>query len=65
MSQNYFEQTWTFFLYCVIGTIWRYIEKDFLGDWNNYFKPEFGIRIVYHTGNIILLGALLYYLNFV
>ena len=28
LSNRYFEQVWLFFLYSIIGMIWRYGEKD-------------------------------------
>lgn len=65
ISGNHFEQTWIFFLYCVGGTIWRYIERDFLRPSENYPKTKLSIQIFYHIGNIILFWALLHYLNFI
>ena len=64
ISNRYFEQVWVFFLYCVGGTMWRYIERDFLRPSQEYPKIKLTIQIIYHIGNIILFFALLHYLNF-
>jgi|SRR3989344_9383898 len=64
VSRNYFEQTWIFFLYAVSGTIWRYIERDFLRPTENYPKLRLYLYAIYHAGNLFLLWALLHYLRF-
>lgn len=71
ISKFSFEQTWTFFLYAVGGTIWRYIERDFIRHIEKYIKEEkrailrFIVITVYHIGNLTLFFALLHYLNFI
>lgn len=65
LSNRYFDQVWIFFLYSIGGTIWRYIERDFL---KNVFKTEKQKTvsiIVYHLGNLVLFFLLLKYLNIV
>jgi hypothetical protein len=61
---NYFEQIWIFFLYSVIGSIWRYIEKDIM---RNVLK-EGQVKtwlVIYHIGNFFLFFALLFYLKII
>lgn len=62
ISQRYFDQTWTLFLYSVAGTMWRYIERDVR---HNVLKENMKMKsiVVYHIGNIGLFFALLYYLG--
>lgn len=58
-----FEQTWAFFIYSAVGTVWRYMERDFIRPMD---KLKFGntlLRIIYHIGNLGLLTGLIYYLN--
>ncbi len=62
ISKHNFEKMWVFFLYSVVGTIWRYIERDFISPLKKY---NLLVRIVYHLGNLGLLIALLYNLNFI
>lgn|SRR3990167_2922278 len=65
ISGNHFEQIWLFFLFSVAGTIWRYIERDFLRPSENHPKIKLSIQIVYHIGNIGLFASLLYYLGLI
>lgn len=64
-SGRYFDQIWIFFLYSVIGVMWRYSERDFLRFLEDNKKLKFTTIVIYHIGNIGLLFALLYYLNLV
>ena len=63
ISQYSFEQTWIFFLYSVGGTIWRYIERDFMRPLDKYANSKLWIITIYHIGNLGLFVALLHYLN--
>lgn len=63
LSNRYFDQVWIFFLYSIVGTICRYIERDVF---KNVFKGEKSkpvVIAVYHLVNIVLFLLLLYYLN--
>jgi len=41
LSQTtYFDQVWIFFLYSVVGSIWRYIEKDIDGGLQKYIENK-------------------------
>jgi uncharacterized membrane protein YjjP (DUF1212 family) len=69
VSGNYFDKVWIFFLYSIIGSMWRYIEKDLDSGIQSLFKREksrkichLAVIIIYHTVNIILLFVLLHYL---
>ncbi|MDP3957732.1 MAG: hypothetical protein Q8Q10_04495 [bacterium] len=35
-----FQQIWIFFLYSVVGSVWRYIEKDIDGGCKKYIESE-------------------------
>ena len=63
--QKNFEPVWTFFLYSVGGTIWRYAEKDIQGIDKSNKKFNSILRIIYHIGNVGLFLILLHYLNFI
>lgn len=79
VTKNFFEQTWIFFLYAVVGSIWRYIEKDFIGTIDRASKKEANDQennrkmarmklkmiAMYHIGNLGLVIALLHYLKLV
>lgn len=73
ISQRNFEQTWTFFLYAVGGTMWRYAERDFRTESGDNTVKLIGKNIkyklityvVYHLGNIGLFLVLLRYLKLV
>lgn len=78
ISEKYFDQIFVFFLYSISGTIWRYIERDFLGalrpDKKNsenqvIDKKDKIIKLViisiYHAGNVSLFIILLHYLRFI
>lgn len=59
VSDRYFWQVWIFFLYSVVGTIWRYSEKDTR---NNVLKEDEHKKtsiVIYHLFNIILLTVLI------
>ena len=63
LSNRYFEQVWLFFLYSIIGTIWRYIERDI---YKCVLKTEWQrivVIFIYHLGNIVLFSFLLKYLE--
>lgn len=67
-----FEQIWLFFLYSTGGTIWRYIERDFIRyiekhhiGHNNYIYFRLAIISIYHIGNLVLFLALLHYLKLI
>lgn len=67
ISKWNFEPIWTFFIYAVAGTIWRYAERDILGvsrDSKNQTLKFMSLGI-YHIGNIALFLFLLSYLNFI
>jgi hypothetical protein len=69
-SGQQFEKIWLFFLYAVAGTIWRYIERDIIG---NTFTEEIVKKVVYrrwiisiyHVGNLALFFTLIHYLGFI
>jgi hypothetical protein len=72
ISKYNFEKMWVFFLYSVVGIIWRYAEKDIMKPLieklsdkkltdKKYSSSELWIRILYHIGNLVLLIALLKY----
>ena len=65
ISRYSFEQTWVFFLYSVVGTVWRYIERDFMRLLQDK-HPDSKLLVIsiYHFGNITLLLVLFHYLNF-
>lgn len=70
LSKNYFDQIWIFFLYSAMGAVWRYIEKDLIGNtFTEGFKTKENFKrfiiLVYHIGNIALLIALLHYLKLI
>jgi hypothetical protein len=53
LAGHYFKEMWAFFLYSVIGTFWRHIDKDLkLGRW------------IYQIVNILLLVGLFLYLDY-
>jgi hypothetical protein len=59
LSQNHFYEIWIFFLYSVVGHIWRYIEKDIR---KNVLRSEWlkiASAIFYHLINLIILFFLL------
>lgn len=60
-----FKETWIFFLYSVVGTILRYIERDFLRPLEKYQNSKLVIISIYHLANLGLLFALLKYLNII
>jgi hypothetical protein len=66
ISQNHFKEIWAFFLYSVVGTLWRHAEKDISGSvknpQNRYF--ELTRRSIYHIGNLALLIVLFLYLGY-
>lgn len=62
ISQRFFDQTWTFFLYSIGGTIWRYIERDFLSTFEkkyNFVHARLIVISIYHIGNLILFFVFL------
>ena len=65
ISQFANNQAWTFLLYAVGGTIWRYAEKDLVSPLAKYPSSTLWIRTTYHIGNLVLFVALLHYLNFI
>ena len=78
ISKYNFEKMWVFFLYSVVGIMWRYAEKDIMkplieklpdkkSEGKKYSGSELWIwiRIVYHLGNLVLFIALLNYLGLI
>lgn len=65
LSNRYFEQSWLFFLYSIIGTIWRYIEKDVKKNVFTTDRQKVVVISIYHLGNIALFLFLLNYLNLI
>lgn len=72
ISNNYFDKIWIFFLYSVAGSIWRYIEKDIDHGVQKIIKKETNrdichlvVIVIYHIGNIVLIFALLRYLELI
>ncbi|NCO24956.1 hypothetical protein GW901_00315 [Candidatus Parcubacteria bacterium] len=65
LTNRYFEQVWLFFLYSIIGTIWRYIEKDVYKNVFTTDKQKAIVISIYHLGNIVLFFFLLNYLNLI
>ena len=63
LSNRYFGQSWLFFLYSVIGMIWRYIEKDIYKSVLKTDRQKAIVISIYHLGNIALLFLLLNHLN--
>jgi len=63
-----FSQVWIFFLYSIVGAVWRYIEKDVDSGISKIIKEDKAkishliIISIYHVGNIILLVVLIRYL---
>lgn len=64
-SNRYFEQVWLFFLYSIIGTIWRYIEKDIYKNVFTTEKEKSIVITIYHLGNIFLFFCLISYLDLI
>lgn len=69
-----FDKMWIFFLYSVVGIMWRYAEKDIMNplveklsdkkpEGKRYSSSELWIRAVYHVGNFLLLVGLFYFLS--
>lgn len=65
LSNRYFEQVWLFFLYSIIGTIWRYVEKDVHKNVFRIDKQRAIVISVYHLGNIALFLFLLRHLDLI
>lgn len=59
LNQHFFKETWAFFLYSAIGTLWRHANKDL--PW----KDDSIRRIVYHIVNLGLILGLFRYLGYV
>lgn len=72
---RYFDQIFAIFLYSIIGTVWRYIEKDLDAGINKFIykndereskrnpTANLIIIVIYHFVNILLLIALILYLG--
>lgn len=65
LSNRHFEQVWLFFLYSVIGTMWRHIEKDVYANVFAKGRQKAVVVSIYHLGNIVLFLLLLNYLNMI
>jgi len=73
VTQNNFEQTWTLFIYAVVGTIWRYAAKDFLtwsGDhtilvFKKKLRWKLVTHIIFHAGNVGWCLALMFRLGII
>jgi len=61
ITQHYFQESWSFFLYSVIGAVWRYIERDFLRPFGD---QRILIISIYHLGNLGLVVGLFLYLGY-
>src|SRR3989338_10734764 len=69
LSEKHFEQVWIFFFYSVVGTIWRYIERDLVGNsftegMKSTTKYKRTVIIIYHIVNTLLILILFRYLGF-
>lgn len=72
---KHFNQIFAIFIYSIIGSIWRYIEKDLDSGINKMIYKNNGretkrhplthfiIILIYHLGNVCLLVGLFYYLK--
>lgn len=65
IARFHYEQSWIFFLYSAFGSMWRYVEKDFinhLAKYPQYPHSKITIISIYHLGNIALFIVLIYFL---
>lgn len=59
IARAYVNEIGIFLLYAVAGSMWRYIERDFLSVLSQYRFSKIVIISIYHLGNIFLFGALI------
>ena len=63
LSNRYIDKALVFLLYSVVGSIWRYAEKDIYRNVFTTKRQKAVVIFIYHLGNFVLLYELIKHLK--